>query len=191
MGTIIVTEFMTADGVVADPHLWSFPYWGEQIGALKHEELFGSEAKLLGRVTYDGFAEAWPGRAGDEFADRINSMPKYVVSNTLDKADWENTTVLRTIDDVRALKVETEGTIVVDGSVTLVQALIAADLVDEYHLLVYPLVRGEGLRLFQPGTTTHLDLVEVRDMGKGVIAQHYRRANAPAPVSYDDIMGKN
>jgi len=184
MGRITVTEFVTADGIMADPNLWSFPYWNDTIAAFKAEELLAADAQLLGRVTYEGFAAAWPERAGtNEFADKMNTMPKYVVSSTLKSAAWNNTTVLSSIEDVAKLKTD-DVSILVAGSGTLIQSLIAADLVDDYRLLTYPLVRGEGKRLFEPGTTTHFELIEVRDMGSGVIAQRYRTCEAPAPVEF-------
>jgi dihydrofolate reductase len=178
MRKIIVTEFITLDGVVDEPHTWSFPYWNDDLTKFKSDELFAGDAMLLGRVTYDAFASSWPTRTNDAFADRINSMPKYVVSTTLKKADWQNTTVLgRTFaEDLRTLRAQPGGDIYVHGSPALVQSLIVHDLVDQYNLLVFPIVLGEGKRLFADGTTTKLKLSKVSQMGAVVALIH-----EPAP----------
>src|SRR6185369_2185977 len=138
---IVVTEFMTLDGVVGEPQQWSFPYWSDETGAFKLEELRASDMQLLGRVTYEGFASAWPNMEKDPagFVDKMNSMPKVVVSTTLKKAEWENSTIIRknVVEEVAKLKEKPGGDILVAGSVTLIRTLIEHDLVDEYHLLVY------------------------------------------------------
>jgi dihydrofolate reductase len=157
MGRIVVTEFISLDGVVEDPGGsedfkhggWSFAISsGDDGGAFKLEETRASDALLLGRVTYEGFAEAWPSRDG-EFADMFNSMPKYVVSSTLANAEWNNSTVLRgdLAEEVATLKQRHDRDVVVHGSVRLVQALIEHDLVDELRLMLFPVVLGSGLRL--------------------------------------------
>src|SRR5687768_13024868 len=150
MSKLVVTEFLTLDGVMEAPHEWSFPYWGDDIAKFKNDETMASDAQLLGRVTYEGFAEAWPSRDG-EFADKFNAMPKYVVSTTLDKADWTNSHIIskNVAEEIRTLKQQLGGDLVVHGSAALVQFLIENDLVDRYHLLVYPIVLGKGKRLFQ------------------------------------------
>lgn len=186
MGNLVVTQFMTLDGVVADPHLWSFPYWSEATGQFKFEELQAQGAHLLGRVTYEGFAAAWPGRTDEAgFADRFNRLPKYVVSTTLQTAAWAGSTIIRANvpAEIARLKATVSGDIVVAGSVTLVQTLMAHNLVDEYRLLTYPLVRGEGKRLFGAGATATLALLEQRDMGSGVVLLRYAPAPAPAPAA--------
>ncbi|MGZ4337697.1 MAG: dihydrofolate reductase family protein, partial [Gaiellaceae bacterium] len=148
MGKIVVTEFVSLDGVMEDPGGaenfkhggWSFEIArGEEGDKFKLDEAFASEALLLGRVTYEGFAEAWPSREG-EFADKFNNMPKYVVSSTLDEPEWNNSTVLKgdLVEEVGKLKREHDGDIVVHGSARLVQTLIEHDLVDEFRLMVYP-----------------------------------------------------
>ena len=158
MGRIIVTEFASLDGVVEDPGGaedfkyggWSFEISrGDEGDRFKLDETMGSEALLLGRTTYEGFADAWPKRDG-EFADKFNTMPKYVVSSTLENPDWTNTTVLKgdVADEVAKLKEQQDGDIVVHGSVQLVQALLENDLVDELRLMVFPVVLGSGKRLF-------------------------------------------
>src|SRR5437763_9515224 len=160
MGRIVITEFASIDGVVEDPGGsenfkyggWSFEFnRGENGDQFKLDEAMNSEALLLGRVTYEGFAEAWPQREG-EFADKFNSMPKYVVSSTLKDPEWANTTVLEgdLVEAVAKVREEADGDVVVHGSVQLAQALIDNDLVDELRLMVFPVVLGEGKRLFGP-----------------------------------------
>ena len=158
MGKLVVSQFISIDGVVEDPGGseelsrggWAFRFdRGDAGNTFKLEELESSDALLLGRTTYEGFAAAWPEREG-EFADKFNSMPKYVVSTTLRNPDWNNTTVVS--DDVAgrvaALKSEYQGDILVNGSVQLVRTLLAEGLVDELRLMVFPTVLGEGRRLF-------------------------------------------
>ena len=187
MGKIVITEFISLDGVVEDPGGsedyahggWSFEFSrGEEGDRFKLEETMGSEALLLGRVTYEGFAEAWPQREG-EFADRFNTMPKYVVSSTLTDADWNNTTVLDgdVAEEVARLRDEQDGEIVVHGSVSLAQALIANDLVDEVRLMVFPVVLGSGKRLFgESAEKKTLRLADSRTVGDGVAIMVYERA---------------
>jgi dihydrofolate reductase len=174
---VVVAEFMTLDGVVEAPEKWSLPYWNDDISNFKRDELFASEAHLLGRVTYEGFAAAWPSRS-DEFADRMNSLPKYVVSTTLQHPTWLDTHVIR--DDVAGeisrLRQQRGRDMLVAGSSTLVQTLVKYDLVDEYHLLLYPLVLGHGKRLFQEGSNPKLRLVESQTTGTGVMILIYQPA---------------
>jgi dihydrofolate reductase len=191
MGRIVVTEFVSLDGVMEDPGGsenfaqggWSFKISrGDEGDKFKLDEAFASEALLLGRVTYEGFAEAWPSRDG-EFADKFNNMPKYVVSSTLDEPEWKNSTVLKgdIIEEVGKLKREHDGDIVVHGSARLVQTLIEHDLVDELRLMVYPVVLGSGKRLF--GDTSDgkpLRLVESKVVGDGVTILIYRPAGEDA-----------
>ncbi len=143
----------------------------------KLKETFDSEALLLGRVTYEGFAAAWPERDG-EFADKFNSMPKYVVSSTLKDPEWTNSHVLSgdLVEDIAKLKGEIGGDIVVHGSATLVQGLLEHDLVDELRLMVFPVVLGSGKRLFGPGSKKPLKLAESRAAGNGVLILIYERA---------------
>src|SRR6476646_5700797 len=159
MGKVVVSQFVTVDGVVEDPvgsekspyGGWAFQFdRGAEGDQFKFDEVTAAEALLLGRKTYEGFAEAWPSREG-EFAEMMNSMPKYVVSTTLETADWQNTTILPGDDlaaEVAVLKAEHEGDILVAGSARLVQSLVALDLVDELRLMVFPVVLGSGKRLF-------------------------------------------
>jgi dihydrofolate reductase len=187
VGRIVVTEFMSLDGVVEDPGGaedfkyggWSFEIArGDEGNKFKLDETMASDALLLGRVTYEGFAEAWPPREG-EFADKFNTMPKYVVSSTLDEAEWTNSTVLKggVAEEVAKLRGEHEGDIVVHGSVRLVQALIEHDLVDELRLMVFPLVLGTGKRLFgETSDKKPLRLVDSKVVGDGVAILVYQRA---------------
>ena len=149
MGKLTVTCFITLDNVVEDPHLWSGAFQSDDTGELNDDVLRESDAMLLGRITYEGFAAAWPSRSGDPFSDKFNAMPKYVVSTTLERADWNNSTIVASdvAERVRALKQEQN--LLVWGSPTLVGRLMDAGLVDEYVLLVSPIVRGEGIRLFR------------------------------------------
>jgi len=185
MGKIVVTEFVSLDGVIEDPggdgnfkHKgWTFKFnRGEAGDKFKVDETRDSEALLLGRVTYEGFAAAWPSRDG-EFADKFNSMPKYVVSSTLEKADWNNSTVLKgdVLQEVSKLKHSLDGNIVVHGSAQLVQTLLANDLVDELRLMVFPVVLGSGKRLF--GATSdskRMQLVESKTVGDGIAILIYK-----------------
>jgi dihydrofolate reductase len=190
MGRIVVTEFVSLDGVMEDPGGsesfehggWSFQFSrGEEGDRFKLDETMGSEALLLGRVTYEGFAAAWPSRDG-EFADRFNTMPKYVVSSTLGEPEWANTTVLTgdVAEAVEKLRQEQDGDIVVHGSAMLAQALLENDLVDELRLMVFPVVLGSGKRLFGAGGMKRLQLADSKSVGDGVMILVYRPAEEPA-----------
>jgi len=188
MGRIIVSEFISVDGVVEDPGGaegykhggWTFKFnRGSDGDKFKMDEVMGSEALLLGRVTYEGFAAAWPSRSGDPFSDKFNSMPKYVVSSTLKKADWNNSTILKgdVVKEVSKLRQGLGGNIMVNGSAQLVQTLIANDLVDELHLMVFPVMLGSGKRLF--GDTADMkvmQLSESKTVGDGVAILVYKAA---------------
>jgi dihydrofolate reductase len=188
MGKIVVTEFISIDGVVEDPGGaedykyggWSFEFErGAEGDAFKLDETRASAGLLLGRKTYEGFADAWPSREG-EFADKFNSMPKYVVSSTLKQPEWTNSTVIEPDDLVEAvtkIRDEADGDIVVHGSAQLAQTLIAHDLVDELRLMVFPVVLGTGKRLFgDPGEKKTLRLVDSKVVGDGVAILTYARA---------------
>ncbi len=190
MGRIVVTEFVSLDGVMEDPGgsegskhgAWTFQFSrGEEGDTFKLDETMGSEALLLGRVTYEGFAAAWPSREG-EFADKFNTMPKYVVSSTLRDPEWANSTVLEgdVVEAVTKLKREQDGDIVVHGSASLAQALIDNDLVDELRLMVFPVVLGSGKRLFGDSGMKRLQLVDSKAVGDGVMILVYRPAEEPA-----------
>jgi len=179
MGKLVVTEFVALDGVMEDPHLWQGPFWNDEQGKYKTAELDATEAMLLGRKTYDGFAAAWPQRKGDPFADKFNGLPKFVVSKRLSNPTWENTTVINGVlaDEIARLKKKYKGDIVVHGSQNLLQQLVNQNLVDEYHLLVYPIVIGKGKRVFDEGTTTKLKLVDSKQFKTGAMALTYQPAS--------------
>jgi dihydrofolate reductase len=187
MGTIYVTEFISLDGVVEDPGGsedfeyggWSFEIGrGDEGDQFKSDETMGTDALLLGRRTYEGFAEAWPSRSG-EFADKFNNMRKYVISSTLSDPDWTNTVVLEgdPVEAVRKLKDESDELIGVHGSIQVAQTLLEADLVDELHLMVFPVVLGKGKRLWgETSDKKPLKLTDARSVGDGVVIQLYERA---------------
>ena len=196
MARIVITEFVSLDGVMEDPGGaedyrhggWTFQIDRGEGDRFKMDETLQSDALLLGRVTYEGFAAAWPSR-DDAFADKFNSMPKYVVSSTLEKADWNNTTVLRgdVVEEVSKLRQGPGGDIMVHGSRTLAQTLIEHDLVDELHLMVFPVVLGTGKRLF--GDTSDkkpLRLIDAKTVGDGVSILTYEPAREKAAKSDSD-----
>jgi dihydrofolate reductase len=186
VGRIVVTEFVSLDGVMEDPggsegtkHAgWSFEISrGEEGDKFKLDETMASDALLLGRVTYEGFAEAWPSRDG-EFADKFNTMPKYVVSSTLRDPEWSNSTVLRgdLVEEVTRISEQHDGDVVVHGSARLVQALLENDLVDELRLMVFPVVLGSGKRLFgETSAKKRLQLTSAQTVGEGVEILVYGR----------------
>jgi dihydrofolate reductase len=190
MGKLVVSEFVSLDGVMEDPGGaenyehggWTFQFErGEDGDAFKVEELREAEAQLLGRITYEGFAAAWPQMedSAGEFGKKMNRMPKYVVSSTLTNPAWENTTVLDgdLAEEVSKLKQQTEGAILVAGSARLVQGLIEHDLVDELRLMVFPVLLGKGKRLFgETSDVKRLALKDSRTVGDGVEIQVYERA---------------
>jgi dihydrofolate reductase len=197
MGRIVVTEFVSLDGVMEDPGGsekfkhggWSFKFdRGEDGDKFKLDETMDSTALLLGRKTWEGFADAWPSRDG-EFADKFNNMPKYVVSSTLQNGDrWTNSTVLGgdVVDAVSKLKSEQDGNIVVHGSAQLTQTLIENDLVDELRLMVFPVVLGTGKRIFGDLTDAkRLKLSDSKTVGEGVSILVYQPAaeNGASPAA--------
>lgn len=187
MGRIVVTEHISVDGVVEAPSGmerfervgWKDAFKRSPEGEkFKLDETMASDALLLGRVTYDGFAPVWPHYQG-EFADKFNTMPKYVVSSTLQNPEWNNTTVLRgdIVEEITKLKQQYERDIVVHGSPQLAQTLIEHDLVDALHLLVYPVIVGAGKRLFsETSDTKRLRLTEARTVGDGIHILIYEKA---------------
>ena len=175
MGRIVVTEFASLDGVMEEPR-WTFDFdRGKEGDQFKYEELFDAESLLLGRTTYQGFAAAWPNMGGDDFGQRMNSIHKYVVSSTLADSDasWGPTTVLRgdVAAEVQALKNRPGGNLLVEGSAQLVHALAQHNLVDEYRLMVFPVILGQGKRVFpdaMPGPAK-LTIADSRTVGSGVV----------------------
>jgi dihydrofolate reductase len=180
VGKVVVSQFVTVDGVMEDPGGaegferggWAFQFdRGPEGDQFKLDEVMASDALLLGRVTYEGFAAAWPSRTG-EFADKFNTMPKYVVSKTLEEPEWSNSTVIRDdlAGEVAKLRQETGGDILVNGSAQLVRALMEHDLVDEYRLMVFPVALGRGKRLFpETSDATPLRLVDSKPAGECLI----------------------
>jgi dihydrofolate reductase len=185
MGRIVVTEFVSLDGVMEDPGGsedfkyggWTFEIErGDEGNKFKLDETMESDGLLLGRVTYEGFAEAWPSREG-EFADKFNNTPKYVVSSTLKDPTWNNTTVLSgdLVEEVSKVRDEASGDVYVHGSQQLAEALLEHDLVDELHLMVFPVVLGTGKQFFgETSGKKPLQLVESKIVGDGVAILVYR-----------------
>lgn len=186
---VVVTEFVSLDGVMEDPGGaenfehggWTMPYWNDEIAKLKLGEIFDADALLLGRVTYEGFAAAWPSMTDEEgFADRMNSLPKHVASTRLKDPEWQNSSVIEgdVAAEVSKLKQQPGQDILVAGSRELVQTLAQHDLVDEYRLLVYPIVLGSGKRLFGDGVHTPLKLRKSEAYESGVVLLSYEPARA-------------
>ena len=190
MRKIIVSEFVSLDGVIQAPGGadedteggfayggWTGPYWHDDIGAAFAEEMSGSDALLLGRKTWQIHGGAFePMPEGNPFGDVMNGMPKYVVSSTLTSATaWRNSTLINgdVVDEIRALKAQPGKNILMDGSSVLIHTLAANDLIDEYHLLVYPVVLGGGKKVFPDGVRLNLHLVEARPIPSGVVLTRY------------------
>lgn len=188
MGRVIASEYVTLDGVMEDPGGaegfehggWSLQFFDEEAAKYAPDQLFASDALLLGRVTYQGFAAAWPS-ATDEvgFADRMNSLPKFVVSTTLEEPlEWNNSTLIKgnVAEEVSKLKQQLSQDILIYGSGDLVRTLMQHDLIDEYRIWVHPVVLGSGKCLFKEGINTILRLVETKTFGSGVVVLSYRPA---------------
>jgi dihydrofolate reductase len=170
---LIVSEFVSLDGVMEAPDQWHLQFWHDAMGDYKLEEVLTSGALLLGRVTYEGFAEAWPSVTDEVgFAEKMNSMPKFVVSTTLTEAEWNNSTLIKenVVDEIAKLKQQPGDDVLVAGSADLVHTLMEHDLVDEYRLMVHPIVVGSGKRLFRDGSGAKtLQLVESKALGPDVV----------------------
>jgi dihydrofolate reductase len=188
MRKLKVIEYLTLDGVVEDPgpsgdfehRGWTMPYWSDELGKAQSDELFASDALLLGRVTYEEFVAAWPTRSGDPFTDKMNSMVKFVASKTLKPPLEWNASLLAsdTVAAVTDLKRQSGQDIMVYGSPGLVRSLLASDLIDEYRFIVYPVVLGSGMRLFEPGGNgTTLALQSATMTSNGVALLTYARAD--------------
>jgi dihydrofolate reductase len=190
MRKIIVTEYLTLDGVMEDPGGaektphggWSFAYWNAEAAQYKFDELFAADALLLGRVTYQGFAQAWPSIQDDAgFADRMNHLPKFVVTKTLTALDWNNSHRIHRniLEEIRQLKAQPGRDILVAGSAQLVNELLRNGLVDEFRFLVHPVVLGGGKRLFQGEEhMKKLKLLETKTFPTGILLLAYRVENA-------------
>ncbi|MFD0360694.1 dihydrofolate reductase family protein [Nocardia sp. GCM10030253] len=173
MRKLIESTFVTTDGVIAEPHRWGAPYWDNEHADYAAGLLFASDALLLGRETYAGFASVWPTRpAGDEYTDRINAMPKYVASQTLRQEDatW-NATILRgdVVEAVRTLKEQDGADILKFGTGSLSHTLLDNKLVDEYHFWIFPAIAGAGTRLFEGRDVAHLELLDTTTFKSGIV----------------------
>jgi dihydrofolate reductase len=193
MGKLVVTEFISLDGIIEDPGGsegsehggWSFRHPAPEGEQFKGDELRDSDVQLLGRVTYEGFAAAWPAmeEATGDYGKKMNAMPKVVVSTTLTEPTWNNTTIIsgNVADEVARLKARYDGDVLVQGSATLAQTLAGHGLVDEYRLMVHPVVLGTGKRLFTGSAAgTDLALVDSRKVGPDVLLLIYRPASGEA-----------
>lgn len=175
MRKIVAGIFLSLDGVAEAPETWHFPYFNDEMGAAVGALMSDAEITLLGRTTYEGFAAYWP-NSEDELAVQMNEARKVVVSTTLESATWQNSTIVRDLDGVRALKEEPGGTIGITGSLVLVRSLLRAGLLDELHLMVHPIWVGHGERLFDEGETVPLTLVKSETFKTGVLNLTYTRA---------------
>jgi dihydrofolate reductase len=201
MRKLVVTEFISLDGVIEAPGgeddfphgAWTIPFWSDAIGEFKDEELQAADISLLGRRTYDTFAGAWPDRSGDRFADKLNSMRKVVASNTLTDPEWENTDVVEgdLVEAVEALKAEDGGDILLAGSISIARQLLAAGVVDEVRLVQYPVVLGIGQRLFDEAGAHRLDLVSAVPADSGAVLLTYQRSAEPLgkPTFSEEAVG--
>ena len=168
MRKLVESTFVTLDGSISEPQTWSPPYWDDEHADYATRLLFAADALLLGRATYEVFAEAWPARSGGAYTDRINEMPKYVASRTLRQTTW-NATVL----DGDAAEAEDGGDLLKYGTGELDRALLENDLVDELHLWVFPVLAGGGQRLIEGIETTHLELVDSTRFRSGIVVNAY------------------
>ncbi|NEN05949.1 dihydrofolate reductase family protein [Diaminobutyricibacter tongyongensis] len=178
MGTLIAVEFLSLDGVMEEPR-WSGPWFDDEVARFQFDNLMESDSLLLGRVTYEGFKEAWPATSDPQgFADRMNALPKHVVSATLTEPEWNATFVSgRVVDAVRQLKADTDERIMLEGSATLFNALYAHGLIDELRLMIFPITLGSGKRLFdETGQTKTMELVKSQLSPSGVAILTYRPA---------------
>jgi dihydrofolate reductase len=177
---LLATEYMSLDGMFHEPGVWSGPFFGEDVSQFKWEELKASDALLLGRKTYEGFAAAWPAmrRETGEFGEKMNDMTKYVVSSTLKEATWSGSTLIRAnvLDEVRRLKRASGGDLLLSGSGQLFNSLLRENEIDRCRLMVHPIVLGRGSRLFAEGSgESVLTLVETKTFKTGVVVLEYER----------------
>lgn len=174
MRKLVESTFVTLDGVIGSPQEWGPPYWNDEHANYARELLFAADALLLGRATYEGFAEAWPSRSGDDYSDRINSLPKHVASRTLEEATW-NATIIKgdVAEEVARLKQQPGENILKFGTGELDRTLIAHELIDEFHFWVFPVLAGGGQRLIEGIETTHLKLVDTTTFSTGIVVHAY------------------
>jgi dihydrofolate reductase len=180
MRKIVATEYVTLDGVMDEPGVWSGPFFNDEAIKFKYDELFASDALLLGRVTYEGFAKAWPTMEGTgDFGERMNGMPKYVVSTTLQNPEWTNSHVIsaNVVEQIAKLKEEPGQDLLLAGSGKLLHTLMEHDLVDEYRLMLHPIVLGGGKKLFEDENQSKtLKLVEAKPFTSGIVILTYHPA---------------
>jgi dihydrofolate reductase len=180
MRKIVATEYVSLDGVMDEPGKWSGPFFNDEAAKFKYDELFASDALLLGRVTYEGFAKAWPTMEGTgDFGERMNGMPKYVVSTTLRNPEWTNSRVIsqNVVEEIAKLKEESGQDLLLSGSGKLLHTLMEHDLVDEYRLMLHPIVLGDGKRLFENESQAKaLKLVETKPLASGIVILTYHPA---------------
>src|SRR5215212_1796191 len=182
MRRVVLAMYVSLDGVVEEP-AWTSEFWNDELAKYQYDQLFASDALLLGRVTYQGFAAAWPSMTDEAgFADRMNSLPKYVASTTLDDAEWNASLIKENVaEEVARLKQQPGQDILIYGSADLVHTLMQHDLIDEYRIWVHPIVLGSGKRLFRGGSdTTVLRLVDTKTFGSGVVVLSYQPARKEA-----------
>jgi dihydrofolate reductase len=181
---LVATEYVTLDAVMEESGMWSFPFWNDEAMQFKLDELFASDALLLGRITYEGFAKAWPTMTeAGEFGERMNALPKFVVSRTLQTLEWNNSHLLPgdVAEAVTYLKQQPGQDILLAGSAQLLRTLMQHDLVDEYRLMVHPLVLGSGKRLFaEDSHKTTLHLVDTKTTSTGIVILTYHPAHDEA-----------
>lgn len=179
MRKVVVTEYLTLDGIMEEPGQWSFQFWNDEAAQFKSDELVASDALLLGRVTYQGFAAAWPTMTDTgEFGGKMNTMPKYVASTTLQDVTWNASLIKGDVAEaVSKLKQQPGQDILVAGSGVLVHTLMQHDLIDEYRFMVHPIILGSGKRLFREGSDTKtLKLVETKTFSSGIVVLTYQPA---------------
>lgn len=173
MRRLIESTFVTLDGVISSPEKWGAPYWNDEHNEYAHKLLFASDALLLGRETYEGFVKAWPSRT-DEYSDRINSLPKYVASTTLQDTQWNATLIKGDVaEEVTKLKELPGQNILKFGTGELDRTLIQHNLIDEFHFWLFPVAVGSGQRLFDGIDTTHLKLVKTTTFSSGIVVLVY------------------
>jgi dihydrofolate reductase len=173
MRKLVESTFVTLDGVISSPQEWGAPYWNDEHSAYARDLLFAADALLLGRKTYDGFAASWPGRTGDEYSDRINSLPKYVASTTVKEATWNATVIDSDVAEaVARLKEEPGENILKFGTGELDATLVQHKLVDEFHFWLFPVAAGKGDRLFE-GVETTLELMDSTTFSNGIVVLTY------------------
>jgi dihydrofolate reductase len=186
---VVASTYVTLDGYMDEPGKWSFPFWSKEASDFKAQELFASDALLLGRITYEGFAAAWPTMQGTgDFGEKMNSMPKYVASRTLESATWNASIIQGDVAEaVHRLKQPDGGDLLIGGSGQLIDYLSGHDLIDEYRLMVYPLVLGAGeKRLFRHAPKRTLELVDSVTLPTGVVVLTYHPAAAPEAPTADE-----